>query len=150
MATAAAAQRMRGPPQPVGLGTDRQHMFLASFLLPLPSFFLWLPPSLSQTPPTITLSLFFFHTWCSFPSFGLFMRLAAWIEQRSRLPVIPGFPRDGAAYFIWCEICSFRQLIHYIFCFVFEHLLIVFQSLLTSSFPLNPQYAILLFHSAFN
>lgn len=80
VATAAAAQQMRGPPQPVGLGTDRQHMFLASFLLSLPSFFLWLPPSLSQTPPHNPKPLLVF-----FPVFGLFMRLAAWIEQRSRL-----------------------------------------------------------------
>lgn len=34
--TAAAVQRMRGLPEPVGLGTGRQHMFMASFLPPLP------------------------------------------------------------------------------------------------------------------
>lgn len=33
---AAAVQRMRGLPEPVGLGTERQHMFMASFLPPLP------------------------------------------------------------------------------------------------------------------
>lgn len=38
VATAAAVQRMRGLPEPVGLGTERQHMFMASFLPPLPSF----------------------------------------------------------------------------------------------------------------
>lgn len=32
---AAAVQRMRGLPEPVGLGTERQHMFMASFLPPL-------------------------------------------------------------------------------------------------------------------
>jgi len=37
-AAAAAVQRMRGLPEPVGLGTERQHMFMASFLPPLPSF----------------------------------------------------------------------------------------------------------------
>lgn len=31
-AAAAAVQRMRGLPEPVGLGTERQHMFTASFL----------------------------------------------------------------------------------------------------------------------
>lgn len=36
MVTAAAVQRMRGLPEPVGLGTGRQHMFMASFLPPLP------------------------------------------------------------------------------------------------------------------
>lgn len=35
-AAAAAVQRMRGLPEPVGLGTERQHMFTASFLSPLP------------------------------------------------------------------------------------------------------------------
>lgn len=36
---AAAVQRMRGLPEPVGLGTERQHMFMASFLPPLPPLF---------------------------------------------------------------------------------------------------------------
>lgn len=49
VATAAAAQRMRGLPEPVGLGTERQHMFMASFLPPLPSFSLPLACSLSIT-----------------------------------------------------------------------------------------------------
>lgn len=46
-AAAAAVQRMRGLPEPVGLGTERQHMFMASFLPPLRS-----PPplSLSRSP----------------------------------------------------------------------------------------------------
>ncbi len=47
MATAAAVQRMRGLPEPVGLGTERQHMFVASFLPPLPSFSL--PHSLASS-----------------------------------------------------------------------------------------------------
>lgn len=34
-AAAAAVQRMRGLPEPVGLGTETQHMFMASFLPPL-------------------------------------------------------------------------------------------------------------------
>lgn len=37
MLTAAAVQRMCGLPEPVGLGTERQHMYMASFLPPLQS-----------------------------------------------------------------------------------------------------------------
>ncbi len=51
VATAAAVQRMRGLPEPVGLGTERQHMFVASFLPPLPSFSLSLSLSLSLSHP---------------------------------------------------------------------------------------------------
>lgn len=40
---AAAVQCVRGLPEPVGLGTERQHMLTASFLPPLP------PPSVSIT-----------------------------------------------------------------------------------------------------
>lgn len=36
-AAAAAVQRTRGLPEPVGLGIERQHMFMASFLPPLQS-----------------------------------------------------------------------------------------------------------------
>lgn len=37
MLTAAAVQRMCGLPEPARLGTERQHMFVASFLPPLQS-----------------------------------------------------------------------------------------------------------------
>lgn len=44
---AVAVQRMRGLPEPVGLGTERQHMLMASFLPPLPA-------SLSLDNPLLT------------------------------------------------------------------------------------------------
>lgn len=50
-AAAAAAQRMRGLPEPVGLGTERQHMFMASFLPPLPSLSLSLSFSITLVVP---------------------------------------------------------------------------------------------------
>lgn len=59
VATAAAVQRVRGLPEPVGLGAERQHMFMASFLPPLPSFSLLSPlsPSLSVCVSLSSLSL---------------------------------------------------------------------------------------------
>lgn len=90
VATAAAAQRMRGPPQPVGLGTERQHMFLASFLLPLPSFFLWLPPSLSQTPPHNPKPLFIpgalSHLWTIHETGGWLDRAEIKVAGELRVP----------------------------------------------------------------
>lgn len=56
VATAAAVQRMRGLPEPVGLGTERQHMFMASFLPPLPS---------------LSLSLSYCHLLLQAPAEGL-------------------------------------------------------------------------------
>lgn len=72
MATAAAVQRMRGLPEPVGLGTERQHMFMTSFLPPLPSFSfssslshcLSLPSLSSSLLILLIISFFFFLSTC--------------------------------------------------------------------------------------
>lgn len=54
---AASVQRMRGLPGPVGLGTERQHMLMASFLPPLPPPLCLDNPSLTPISPSLCLKL---------------------------------------------------------------------------------------------